>query len=59
MLHGRMFEEAITIVAIFGGSAAAAWYAKKKFQPEIERNLSKIEGSVEVREFVHKRKEHQ
>ena len=59
MLHGRMFEEAITIVAIIGGSAAAAWYAKKKFQPEIESNLSKIESSaVEVQEFVHKKKEH-
>lgn len=60
MLHGCMFEEAITIVAIIGGSAAAAWYAKKKFQPEIERNLAKIEGSaLEVQEFVHKKKEYQ
>lgn len=54
-----MFGEAITIAAILAGSAAAAWYAKSKFQPEIERNLAKIESpAVEVQEFVHKKKDH-
>jgi hypothetical protein len=54
-----MFEEAITIAAILGGSAAAAWYAKSKFQPEIERNLAKIESQeVKVQEFAHKKKDH-
>ncbi|HEX9678240.1 hypothetical protein [Nitrososphaera sp.] len=45
---------------MIGGSPAAAWYAKKKFQPEIERSLEKQERSaVEVQESVHKkRKEH-
>ena len=38
-----MITEAITIAAILGGCAAAAWFAKTKFQPEIERNLAKIE----------------
>lgn len=53
----RMIGEAITIAAILGGCAAAVWYAKSKFHPEIERNLAKIE-SVEVQEFVHKKKDH-
>jgi hypothetical protein len=39
-----MLEEAITIVAIIGGCAAAVWYAKSKFQPGIERNLERIES---------------
>lgn len=50
-----MFEEAITIAAILGGSAAAAWYAKKKFQPEIERNLEKLESPAVVEEHVRKK----
>ncbi|HEX6560492.1 MAG TPA: hypothetical protein VF016_00540 [Nitrososphaera sp.] len=41
-----MFEEAITIVAIIGGSAAAVWYAKSKFQPGIERDLERIESTT-------------
>lgn len=38
-----MITEAITIAAILGGCAAAAWFAKTKFQPEIERSLTKTE----------------
>jgi hypothetical protein len=38
-----MITEAITIGAILGISAAAAWLAKVKLHPEIERNLAKIE----------------
>lgn len=52
-----MFEEAITIIAIIGGSAAAVWYAKSKFQPEIERNMAES-ATVKVKEFVHKKKDH-
>ena len=37
-----MITEAITIGAILGASGSAAWLAKVKFQPEIERNLAKI-----------------
>jgi hypothetical protein len=40
-----MIGEAITIAAIIGGSAAAVWYAKSKFQPGIERDLARIEAS--------------
>lgn len=54
-----MFEEALTIAAILGGSAAAAWYAKSKFQPEIERNLAKVESPVELRQFANEKKDHQ
>jgi hypothetical protein len=54
-----MIEEAITIVAAIGTSAAAVWYAKNKFQPEIERNLARIERpAVELQEFTHKKKDH-
>jgi len=54
-----MIEEAITIVAVIGASAAAVWYAKNKFQPEIERNLARVEKpAVEVQEFTHKKKDH-
>jgi hypothetical protein len=54
-----MIEETITIVAVIGASAAAVWYAKNKFQPEIERNLARIEKpAVEVQEFTHKKKDH-
>lgn len=49
-----MLEEAITIVAIIGGSAAAAWYAKKKFQPEIERSLEK-ESPALTKEAVYRK----
>ena len=51
-----MLGEAITIAVIIGGCAAAAWYAKNKFQLEIERNLEKLESpAVEVQEFIHKK----
>ena len=54
-----MLEEAITVVAVIGASAAAVWYAKNKFQPEIERNLARIEKpAVEVQGFTHKKKDH-
>jgi hypothetical protein len=53
-----MLGEAITIAAIIGGCAAAVWYAKNRFQPEIERNLERLERSEAVEEFVYrKRKE--
>lgn len=41
-----MLEEAITIVGIIGGCAAAVWYAKSKFQPGIERRLERIENAT-------------
>jgi hypothetical protein len=54
-----MIEEAITIAAVIGAGAAAVWYAKNKFQPEIERNLARIEKpAVEVQELAHKKKDH-
>ena len=52
-----MLEEAITIAVIIGGSAAAVWYAKKKFQPEIERSLDKLESPAIVEEYVRKKHE--
>jgi hypothetical protein len=50
-----MLEEAITITIIIGGCAAAAWYAKNKFQPEIERNLARLERPEAVKEFVYRK----
>jgi hypothetical protein len=41
-----MITEAITISAILGGSAFAVWFAKSKFQPEIERSLIKTEAAA-------------
>jgi hypothetical protein len=43
-----MITEAITIAVILGGCAAAALFAKSKFQPEIERNLAKIEAEEDA-----------
>lgn len=43
-----MISEAVTIVAILGGCAAAAWFAKTKFQPEIEKNLARIEAEEAI-----------
>jgi hypothetical protein len=37
---------------LLGGSALAEWYAKAKFQPEIERNLAIIEAQVEKEEPI-------
>ncbi|HEX6067213.1 MAG TPA: hypothetical protein VFZ05_00300 [Nitrososphaera sp.] len=51
-----MLEEAITIAVIIGGCAAAAWYAKNKFQSEIERSIEKLEKTKVVEEFVHKKR---
>ena len=41
-----MIAEVITIVAILGGCGAAVWYAKNKFQPEIERNMARKENPM-------------
>jgi hypothetical protein len=43
-----LITEAITIGVIIGGSAAAAWFAKVKFQPEIDRSLAKIEAEEAI-----------
>lgn len=43
-----MITEAITIAVILGGCAATALFAKSKFQPEIERNLAKIEAEEAI-----------
>ena len=51
-----MIGEAITIAFLIGGCAAAAWYAKNKFQPEIERNLARLEKSETVEEFVYQKR---
>lgn len=47
-----MFIEAITISAILGGSAFAVWFAKSRFQPEIERSLIRIEEAAQEKETV-------
>jgi hypothetical protein len=47
-----MFIEAITISAILGGSAFAVWFAKSRFQPEIERSLIRIEESAQEKETI-------
>jgi hypothetical protein len=43
-----MITEAITIGVILGGSAAAVWLTKIKFQPEIEKSLARIEAEAIV-----------
>jgi hypothetical protein len=45
-----MLVEAITISAILGGSALAVWFAKSRFQPEIERSLITIEAAAQEKE---------
>ena len=47
-----MFIEAITISAILGGSAFAVWFAKSRFQPEIERSLIRIEAAAQDKETI-------
>jgi hypothetical protein len=47
-----VFVEAITISAILGGSAFAVWFAKSRFQPEIERSLIRIEEAAQEKETV-------
>ena len=45
-----MLMEAITISSILGASAFAVWFAKARFQPEIERSLTKIEAAVAAKD---------
>jgi hypothetical protein len=45
-----MLMEAITISSILGASAFAVWFAKSRFQPEIEKSLTKIEAAVAAKE---------
>jgi hypothetical protein len=45
-----MLMEAITISSILGASAFAVWFAKTRFQPEIEKSLTKIEVAVAAKE---------
>lgn len=45
-----MLMEAITISSILGASAFAVWFVKARFQPEIERSLTKIEPAVVAKE---------
>jgi hypothetical protein len=47
-----MFIEAITISAILGGSAFAVWFAKSRFQPEIERSLIRTEEATQEKETI-------
>jgi len=44
-----MITEAVTIGVILGGSAVAAWLAKNKFQPEIDRSLARTEEAIVAR----------
>jgi hypothetical protein len=41
-----MLMEAITISSIVGAGVVAVWFAKGRFQPEIERSLAKIEAAT-------------
>lgn len=43
-----MITEAITIGVILGGCAAAVLFAKSRFQPEIERSLTKVEAEEAI-----------
>lgn len=43
-----MITEAVTIGVILGGCAAAALFVKSRFQPEIERSLTKVEAEAIV-----------
>ena len=45
-----MLMEAITISSILGASAFAVWFVKARFQPEIEKSLTKIEAVVAAKE---------
>ncbi len=47
-----MLIEAITISAILGGSSIAVWFAKSRFQPEIEKSLAKIEDAAQEKETI-------
>lgn len=52
-----MLEEAITIAVIIGSCAAAVWYAKEKFQPEIERSLDRLDSPAIMEEYVRKKRD--
>jgi hypothetical protein len=45
-----MLMEAITISSILGASAFAVWFVKARFQPEIERSLTKFEAAAAAKE---------
>jgi hypothetical protein len=47
-----MLMKAITISSIVGPIAFAVWFAKPRFQPEIERNLTKIEAAATEEETI-------
>jgi hypothetical protein len=47
-----MIIEAITLSAIIGASAFAVWFARARFQPEIERSLTKIEATGPKQETI-------
>jgi hypothetical protein len=47
-----MIIEAITISGIIGASAFAVLFARARFQPEIERSLSKIEAAGPKQETI-------
>jgi hypothetical protein len=47
-----MIIEAITVSAIMGASAFAIWYARARFQPEIERSMTKIEAAGPKEETI-------
>ena len=51
MIHD-MLMEAITIGSIIGASAFAVWFAKARFQPEIERSLAKMEAAAPEEETI-------
>jgi hypothetical protein len=42
----NMLMEAITISSILGASTFAVWFAKTRFQAEIERGMTKIEAAA-------------
>lgn len=51
-MNHNMLMEAITISSVVGASAFAVWFAKTRFQPEIERGLTKIEAAAPEEETI-------
>jgi hypothetical protein len=47
-----MLMEAITIGSIMGASAFAVWFAKSRFQLEIEMSLINIEAAAQEEERI-------
>ena len=47
-----MLTVAITLGVILGGSACAVWFANSRFQPEIERNIGRIEAVAQKEETI-------